>query len=50
MSTFYEERLNISINAVKNLIRKIRTILEGVAKHTNLYIPKNLKDLIPFMP
>ena len=46
MSTFYEERLSISIGAVKNLIRKIRTILEGVAKHENIYIPKNIKDLI----
>ena len=45
MSTFYE-RLSISIGAVKNLIRKIRTILEGVAKHENIYIPKNIKDLI----
>ena len=46
MSTFYEERLSISIGAVKNMIRKIRTILEGVAKHENIYIPKNIKDLI----
>ena len=46
MSTFYEERLSISIGAVKNLIRKIKTILEGVAKHSNLYIPKSIKDLI----
>ena len=46
MSTSYEERLSISIGAVKDMIRKIRTILEGVAKHTNIYIPKNIKDLI----
>ena len=46
MSTFYEERLSISIGAVKNMIRKIRTILEGVAKHENIYVPKNIKDLI----
>ena len=46
MSTSYEERLSISIGAVKDMIRKVRTILEGVAKHTNIYIPKNIKDLI----
>ena len=46
MSSSYEERLSISIGAVKNIIRKIRRILEGVAKHTNIYIPKSIKDLI----
>ena len=46
MSSVYEERLNISIGAIKNLIRKIKKILEGVAKHTNLYIPKTIKELI----
>ena len=46
MSSSYEERLSISIGAVKDMIRKIRKILEGVAKHTNIYIPKSIKDLI----
>ena len=46
MSSSYEERLSTSIGAVKDIIRKIRTILEGVAKHKNIYIPKNIKDLI----
>lgn len=44
MSTSYEERLNIGIGAVKGMIRKIRKILEAVAKHENIYIPKNFKD------
>ena len=46
MSSSYEERLSMSIGAVKDIIRKIRTILEGVAKHTNIHFPKNIKDLI----
>ena len=46
MSTSYEERLNIGIGAVKGMIRKIRKILEAVAKHENIYIPKNFKDKI----
>ena len=46
MSISYEERFETSYKAVKNLIRKIYRLLDGMGKHTNIDIPENIQDMI----
>ena len=46
MSISYEERFETSYKAVKNLIRKIYRLLDGMAKHTDIDIPENIQDMI----